>query len=104
MVIAFGSNAGRYGRRESKGSRLELIIGTRRIVPDAIQQLDDGVEAILRGSAVLPVLDAAFYGAGSIEVLGGAFDRRPMDLVSIEMSCDVTRVTLVCTGPAPRLI
>lgn len=82
---------------------MELIIGTRRIIPTAIHRITGGVEAVLQGEALRSLLDAAFHGAGSIELLGGDLDRRPVDVASIRMQGSDTRVTLICTGPAPRL-
>lgn len=82
---------------------MTLIIGTRRITPIAMTRTPDGIEAVLRGPAVLSLLDAAFHGAGTIEVLGGDLDRRPLQVTGIEMSGQDTRVSLACTGPASRL-
>lgn len=59
---------------------MELIVGTRRITPAAIHPIPGGVEAELRGDAVLPLLDEAFQGGGRVEMLGGGMDRRPMDV------------------------
>lgn len=82
---------------------MELIIGTRRIIPAAIHRVAGGVEAVLKGDALLSLLDAAFHGTCSIEVLGGGLDRRPMDVASICMQGADTRVTLICNGSAPAL-
>lgn len=49
---------------------MELIVGTRRITPAAIHPIPGGVEAELRGDAVLPLLDEAFQGGGRVEMLG----------------------------------
>ena len=59
--------------------------------------------AVMRGDAVLSLLDATFHGAGSIEVLGGALHRRAMDVAGIEMRGASTLVTLICAGEAARL-
>jgi len=82
---------------------MELIVGARRIPPAAIHPIPGGVEAELRGDAVLPLLDAAFYGAGRVEILGGDMDRRPMDVAGIEMRGASTLVTLICAGKAAAL-
>lgn len=83
---------------------MDLIVGTRRITPAAIQRIDGGVEAILKGEALLSVLDAGFRGLGTIEVMGAGLDRRPMDVAAIEMTGGDTRVTLLCAGPARALV
>ena len=82
---------------------MELIVGTRRIVPESMQPIPGGIEAEVRGDAVLSLLDATFHGAGSIEVLGGALHRRAMDVAGIEMRGASTLVTLICAGEAARL-
>ena len=82
---------------------MELIVGTRRITPEHMQEVPGGVRAELRGDAVLSLLDATFHGAGSIEVLGGALHRRAMDVAGIEMRGASTLVTLICAGEAARL-
>ena len=82
---------------------MDLIIGTRRITPDAITRTAEGVEAVLHGEALLRLLDAAFHGAGSIEVSGGDLDRRPMEVTGIAMRGRDTCVTLACAGRALRL-
>lgn len=83
---------------------MELIVGNRRITPSAIQPLRDGVEARLRGDALRQVLDATFHGQGTIEVIGGGLDRRPMEVADIRMTGGETTIRLRCTGPAPRLV
>lgn len=82
---------------------MELIVGSRRITPRAIHRVAHGVEAYLRGEALLSVLDAAFHGAGSIEIAGGDLDRRRMEVTGLEMQGSETRVTLVCKGTAAPL-
>ena len=82
---------------------MELIVGARRITPDRVRPIPGGVEAELRGDAVLSLLDAAFHGGGRIEILGGALNRRPVDVAGIEMRGASTRVTLICTGEALAL-
>lgn len=82
---------------------MNLIIGTQHIIPSAITRTPDGVEAVLHGEALLSLLDAAFHGAGTIEILGGDLDRRRMEVAGIEMSGRETTVTLVCAALAPRL-
>lgn len=83
---------------------MDLIVGTRRITPSAIERIDGGVEATLRGEALIRVLDAGFRGLGTIEVLGAGLDRRPMDVAAVEMTGGETRVTLLCAGPARALV
>ncbi len=80
---------------------MQLIVGSHRIIPDAIHRIQGGVEAVLQGAALLRVLDAAFHGAGSIEVFGGDLDRRPLDLVAIDMQGGTTKITLISNGPQP---
>lgn len=82
---------------------MELIVGTRRIAAAAIHPIPGGVEAELRGDAVLPLLDATFHGAGRVEILGGGMDCRPMDVAGIEMRGASTLVTLLCAGEAAAL-
>lgn len=82
---------------------MNLIVGTRQITPLAITRIDGGVEAVLKGAALLSVLDAAFHGAGSIEMLGGDLDRRRMEVTDIQMHGAETRVTLHCIGTKARL-
>lgn len=82
---------------------MDLIIGTRHITPDAITRTPDGVEAVLHGEALLSLLDAAFHGAGTIEVLGGDLDRARMEVTAIDMQGRETRVTLTCLGAGTRL-
>ncbi|SEN36622.1 hypothetical protein SAMN04488103_104299 [Gemmobacter aquatilis] len=83
---------------------MELIVGAKRITPSAIHRIAGGVEATLRGEALISLLDATFHGAGSIEVHGGDLDRRPLDVAAIEMTGGDTRVTLVYAGPAKTLM
>ncbi|WP_149142924.1 hypothetical protein [Gemmobacter caeruleus] len=83
---------------------MQLIIGDRRVEPGSITRIAGGVEAVLKGEALLRLLDAAFHGMGTIEVLGGDLDRRPMDVTSIRMKGAETCVTLIAAGPAPRLV
>jgi len=83
---------------------MQLIIGNRHVVPRSIQRIAGGVEAVLAGEALLALLEATFHGGGSIEVLGGDLDRRPMDVAAIRMTGGATCVTLVCAGPAPQLV
>lgn len=82
---------------------MNLIIGARHIVPDTITRTEQGVEAVLHGPALLSLLDAAFHGAGSIEVLGGDLDRRRMEVTGIDMRGGQTCVTLSCIGTAARV-
>ncbi len=82
---------------------MNLLIGTRHVTPEAITRTAEGVEAILRGEALLRLLDSAFHGAGTIEILGGDLDRCPMEVTAIAMYGAETRVTLAALGTAPRL-
>ncbi|MFC7705073.1 hypothetical protein ACFQXB_12780 [Plastorhodobacter daqingensis] len=83
---------------------MELLVGARRITPSAIRRIAGGVTATLRGDALISLLDATFHGKGSVEVIGGDLDRRPMDVAAIEMSGGDTTVTLICSGPARTLM
>lgn len=82
---------------------MNLIIGTRHITPDAITRTPEGVEAVLHGSALLSLLDAAFHGAGTIEIDGGDLNRHQMEVTGIDMQGGATRVTLTSIGQARRL-
>ena len=82
---------------------MNLIIGSRHITPDAITRTATGVEAVLHGAALVSLLDAAFHGAGTIEILGGDLDRRRMEVTGIEMHGRQTRVTLAAVGAGQRL-
>lgn len=68
------------------------------ITPDAIPRTATGVEAVLHGDALMSLLNAAFLGAGSIEMLGSDLDRHQMEGTGIEMrGCEI-RVTLAAMG------
>ena len=83
---------------------MNLIIGTRHVTPDVITRTPEGVEAVLRGEALLTLLDSAFHGAGTIEVLGGDLDRCPMEVIGIVMQGGETRVALAALGAARHLM
>jgi hypothetical protein len=83
---------------------MDLIIGTRHITPDAITRTATGVEAILHGEALMSLLNAAFHGAGTIEVLGGDLDRHRMEVTAIDMQGRETRITLAAVGAGQRLM
>lgn len=83
---------------------MDLIIGTRHVTPDAIIRTPEGVEAVLHGEALMSLLDAAFHGQGTIEVLGGDLDRHRMEVTGIDMQGRQTRVTLACVGAGLRLM
>ena len=83
---------------------MDLIIGTRHIIPDAITRTATGIEAVLHGDALLSLLNAAFHGSGTIEVLGGDFDRHRMEVIGIQMQGCETRVTLSAMGAGQRLM
>lgn len=83
---------------------MDLIIGTRHITPDAIKRTATGVEAVLHGEALMSLLNAAFHGAGTIEVLGGDLDRHRMEVTGIEMQGGETRVTMTAMGAGQRLM
>ena len=78
---------------------MALIIGTRHITSTAT-----GVEPVLNGDALMSLLNAAFHGAGTIEVLGGDLDRHRMEVTGIEVQGSETRVTLAAKGEGHRLI
>lgn len=83
---------------------MDLIIGNRHFIPDAIICTATGVEAILHGDALRSLLNAAFHGAGTIEILGGDLNRHRMEVTEIEMQGRETRVTLTAMGEGQRLI
>lgn len=83
---------------------MDLIIGTRHITPDTITRTGTGVEAILHGEALISLLNAAFHGAGTIEVLGGDLNRCRMEVTGIEMQGGETRVIMTAMGAGQRLM
>ena len=74
---------------------MELIVGDRTIPSRALFRVAHGIEAFLSGSAVLPVLDAAFHATARIEVRGCDLDDRLLEVSGIEMQGAETRVTLI---------
>jgi len=52
----------------------------------------------------LSLLNAAFHGSGTIEVLGGDLDRHRMEVIGIQMQGCETRVTLSAMGAGQRLM
>ena len=82
---------------------MEILVGARRITPERVQPIPGGVMAELRGEAVLRLLDATCPGGPSVEILGGALNRRPVDVAGIEMRGASTLVTLLCAGEAAAL-
>lgn len=93
----------RHQRVQLMEAGMELLVGARRITPERVQAVPGGIKAELRGEAVLRLLDATFHGTGSIEILGGALNRRPVDVAGIEMRGASTLVTLLCAGEAAQL-
>jgi biotin synthase-like enzyme len=83
---------------------MDLIIGTRHITPDAITRTATGVEVVLHGKALMALLNAAFHGSGTVEILGGDLDRHRMEVTGIEMQGRETRVTLAAMEARQRLI
>jgi hypothetical protein len=81
---------------------MELIVGTDRITA-RLHPIAGGILATLRGEALKALLDATFRGQGSIEMIGGDYDRRPLSVTSIEMQGAETLVTLVPAGPRRNL-
>lgn len=75
---------------------MELIVGDRTIPSRALYRVAYGIEAFLSGSAVLPLLDAAFNATARIEVRGCDLDHRMLEITGIEMQGAETRVTFVC--------
>lgn len=57
----------------------------------------------MHGAALLSLLDAAFHGAGTIEIRSGDRNRRRMEVTGIDMQGHETRVTLACVGAAAHL-
>jgi hypothetical protein len=82
---------------------VQLVIGARHITPHTIRRIAGGVEAVLKGDALRALLDSAFHGRGTIEILGGDLHRRRVEVTGIEMSGSDTRVTLICQGIAAAL-
>lgn len=83
---------------------MDLIIGTRHITPDAITRTATGVEAVLHVDALMPLLNAAFYGVGTIEILGGDLNRHRMEVTRIETQGRETRMTMAAIGAGQRLM
>ena len=82
---------------------MELIVGNKRVIPNATRRIPGGIEAQLAGEALTSLLDATFCGGVSVEVLGGDRDRRPVDVTDIRMHGASTTVTLLCAGEAARV-
>lgn len=86
---------------------MELIVGNSRVVPTAIRRIPGGIEAQLAGEALLRFLDVTCNADQShhvsIEVLGGEYDRREMDVTEIRMRGSVTTVTLICSSKPANL-
>ncbi|MBN2741569.1 MAG: hypothetical protein JXR35_11765 [Rhodobacteraceae bacterium] len=77
---------------------MELIVGNKRVTPEALREIPGGIEADLTGEALTSLIDATFRGYASIEMLGGDLDRQRMDVIDIRMAGDATTVTLRCHG------
>lgn len=75
---------------------MRLIVDKKPVAATALHRVAHGVEAFVKGDALLPLLDAAFHGIGAIEVEGADMGRRRMDISGIEMQGGETRVTLIC--------
>lgn len=75
---------------------VELIVGARRVTPQAVRPVAGGIEVELRGPALLAVLDASFQGQDSIEVLGGRWHRHRAQVSAISMQGASSRVLLTC--------
>jgi hypothetical protein len=87
-----------------KMTAMDLIFGTRQITPDAITRTTTGVGAVQHGEALISLLNAAFNGAGTIEILGGDLNRHWIEVTEIEMQGRETRVTLTAMGAGQRLL
>lgn len=77
---------------------LELIVGTRRVVPEALELIEGGVIARLSGAGLLSVLEATFGGLSSVEVWGEGLCPRAMQVTEIAMQGTTTLVTFAATG------
>lgn len=86
---------------------MELIVGNSRVIPTAIRAIPGGLEAQLAGEALRRFLDVTLRHPEadhvSIEVLGGEYHRRSMDVTEIRMRGSVTTVTLICTSQPANL-
>lgn len=82
---------------------LDFAIMFRTELPDSARTAT-GIEAVLHGEALVSLLNAAFHGVGTIEVLGGDLDRHRMEVTGIEMQGRETRVTLAAMGGGQRLM
>jgi hypothetical protein len=81
---------------------MDLIIGTRHITPDTITRTATGIEAVRHGEALMSPLNAAFHGAGTIEILGDDLNRHRMEVTRIEMQGRETCVTMAAMGAGRR--
>ncbi|PCD77285.1 hypothetical protein [Pseudothioclava arenosa] len=72
---------------------MELIVGNKRVVPEALHRIAGGVEVELAGEALTSLLDATFGGGGSIE-LWGEHGPEALDVADIRMVGRATTVTL----------
>ena len=63
----------------------------------------DGRRVVLHGNALMALLNAAFHGSGTVEILGGDLDRHRMEVIGIEMQGRETRVTLAAMDARQRL-
>lgn len=92
--------APRQGRfRTWKRTAIDLLIGTRHITRTAT-----GVEAVLHGDALMCLLDAAFHGDGTIEILGGGSNCHQMEVTEIAMQGRDSWVSLAAMGETLRLM
>lgn len=77
---------------------LELIVGTQRVTPEALEVIEGGVIARLSGAGLLSVLDATFGGQASVEVWAAGLHPRAMAVTQIAMQGTTTLVTFAATG------
>ena len=77
---------------------LELIVGTERVVPSDLQEIDGLLIAELSGPGLMSVLDATFGGASPVEIWGFGTTPKSMAVVEIAMQGATTRVTFEETG------
>ena len=84
---------------------MELIVGTRRVVPQSVEWIEGGIVANVNGSAFLSLLDATFGAENAVEFRGGHAGQslRSMVVTEITMQGRSTFVTLQDTGLRPSV-
>lgn len=77
---------------------VELIVGSKRVVPTELREINGRLVAELSGSGLMSVLDATFGGEASVEVWAFGQAPKPMWVVEIAMNGGNTVVTFEDAG------